>query len=156
MDSKAFQDLIPRNGCFGCGPDNVLGLRLKSRWDGEASVARFAPQPHHAAGPAGFLNGGIIATLIDCHCVGTAIAWAYRLEGRPIGSAPEIWCVTAELQVRYRRPTPIRPAVDLRAWLEQQAGRKFILGCALSVAGEVCAEGRVVALRVADDWRGDS
>ena len=112
MSSTAFQDLIPDNGCYGCGPANPHGLRIKSVWEGEEAVCVYRPEPHQSAGPPQFLNGGIIATLIDCHSVCTAIAHAYRAEGRPIGSAPHIWCVTANLNVTYLRPTPLEAAGD--------------------------------------------
>lgn len=82
MPPIAFQDQIPDNNCYGCGPGNREGLRIKSFWDGEAAVCTYRPEHHHSAGPPQFLNGGIIATLIDCHSVCTAIANAYRL-GKP-------------------------------------------------------------------------
>ena len=69
----AFQDQIPDNFCFGCGADNPDGLHLKSEWEGDIAVARWTPWPSHAAGPKHILNGGIIATLLDCHGVCTAI-----------------------------------------------------------------------------------
>ena len=74
MDPIPFQNLIHGNHCFGCGPENDLGLRIKSYWDGKnQSICRFIPEKHHCAGPAEYLNGGIISTIIDCHCICTAI-----------------------------------------------------------------------------------
>ena len=65
-----FQEQIPNNHCFGCGPQNRQGLKIQSYWSGEnQSVCDFTPLPHHSAGPLHFLNGGIISTIIDCHCV---------------------------------------------------------------------------------------
>ena len=92
MTKIAFQDLIEDNFCFGCGPINEQGLQIKSYWDGPGvSICTYLPEPFQTAGPRGILNGGIIATLIDCHCVCTAIAYAYEREGREVGSVPEIW-----------------------------------------------------------------
>jgi hypothetical protein len=80
---QAIQDTYPDDlgHCCGCGKNNPHGLRLKSYWrDGEA-VAHFTPQPHHVAVP-GFVYGGLIASLIDCHATGTASAAAYAAQGR--------------------------------------------------------------------------
>src|SRR5689334_17131544 len=111
----AFQHLIPGNHCWGCGPHNEHGLHVESRWAGEETVCIWQPAPYHMAGPRHVLNGGIIATIIDCHSVRTAIANHYRLEGRALDSEPGIWCVTAALEVTYLRPTPIAGPVTLRA-----------------------------------------
>ena len=124
----AFQDRMPGNHCFGCGPGNERGLRIKSHWadeQGTESVCRFEPQPHQAAGPREYLNGGIIATVIDCHGVCTAIADAYRREGREMGQGELIWYVTGSLTVDYRRPTPIDREVEIRARLREVDGRKI-------------------------------
>ncbi|MFQ5349521.1 MAG: PaaI family thioesterase [Thermoanaerobaculia bacterium] len=145
----AFQDRMPGNHCFGCGAENEEGLRIKSFWAGEReSTCRFRPEPHQAAGPPGFLNGGIIATLIDCHGVCTAIADAYRREGRGMGEGELIWYVTGSLQVDYRRPTPIENEVEAWARITESAGRKTWLDCALRSNGELRAEARLLAVRV--------
>jgi acyl-coenzyme A thioesterase PaaI-like protein len=153
MEKPAFQDLIPDNFCYGCGPGNPQGLRLKSTWDGEEAVAEFTPHPFHAAGPRHVLNGGIIATIIDCHCVCTAIADAYRREGRDLGSEPLVWYATASLQIDYLRPTPIDQPVALRARIVDAGPRKTLLTCVLTAGGEECARGEVLAVRVSEAWR---
>ena len=153
MKQQAFQDQIPENHCYGCGPGNREGLRLKSFWDGEESVATFQPQPAHAAGPRHVLNGGIIATIIDCHCVCTAIADAYRREGRAVGTDPSIWYATASLKVDYLRPTPIDETISLRARIVEAGSKKTLLTCVLLAGGEECARGEVLAVRVAEAWR---
>jgi hypothetical protein len=94
-EQKAFQELIQGNHCFGCGNLNKHGLQIRSYWDGEETVCNWKPREYHMAGPAHVLNGGIIATLIDCHSICTAIAAAYRNEGREIGSGERIWYATA-------------------------------------------------------------
>jgi acyl-coenzyme A thioesterase PaaI-like protein len=128
-------------------------LQIKSYWEGEESVCRWTPLPWHAAGPTHILNGGIIATIIDCHCVCTAIAQHYRTEGRGMTSDPPVWCVTAALDVSYLRPTPIDREVTLRARIEEHRGKKTIVTCSLYSGEEECARGRLVAIRVPPEWR---
>lgn len=156
---KAFQDRIPGNRCYGCGPLNEQGLQIKSYWEGEnESICRFAPSPHHAAGPLHFLNGGIIATIIDCHCVCTAIAWAYRAAGREIGAGETIWYATAALEVSYKRPVRIDREILLKAKVLGTGDKKVVLNCLLySPLQEEppCAEARVVAVRTPLSWLED-
>ena len=104
------------------------------------------------AGPPQYLNGGIIATLIDCHSICTAIAHLYKTEGRTIGSEPNIWCATGKLEVRYLCPTPIDRPVNLRARIVDTSPRKVVLQCTLSSGGQPTAEAEVVAVRVSDAW----
>ena len=86
MTKRAFQDQIPGIHCFGCGPDNPEGLKIKSYWEGPGrSLCCFRPAPHHSAGPRHFVNGGIIATVMDCHAICTAMAEGYESAGREIG-----------------------------------------------------------------------
>ncbi len=141
------------NYCWGCGSDNDAGLRLKSTWDGDASVATWTPRPEHAAGPRHLLNGGIIATLLDCHGVCTAIADGYRREGREIGSEPEIWYATAWVAVEYLRPTPLAEPVSLQGRVVERDDRRTVVACALSSGGRERARARVEAIRVPADWK---
>ena len=153
MDSVAFQDRIEDNLCFGCGAANERGLQIKSFWEADGtSVCTFRPLPHHAAGPAQFLNGGIIATVIDCHCICTAIANVYRSEGREIGSEPSVWCVTASINVTYLQPTPIGDPVELRARIVEVGARKTVLTCSLCSGEQECARAEVIAVRVPPGW----
>ena len=97
---RSFQEQIPNNHCFGCGPQNHQGLKIQSYWNGEnQSVCDFTPLPHHSAGPLHFLNGGIISTIIDCHCVCTAIAKGYLMRDREIGQGELVWFATGNLEV---------------------------------------------------------
>ena len=149
MNAQALQELMPHKTCFGCGSENALGLQLKTHWiDGEG-VCHFLPKPHMMAAP-GVLNGGIIATLIDCHCVSTAMAYLYQAEGRAFGSEPGIWCVTASLSVDFKRPTPIDQPLELRARIvgEDPEKGRVTVACVLSAAGKERAVGSVVAARV--------
>lgn len=149
----AFQDRLPDNHCFGCGQNNPNGLRIKSRWSGDKlSVARFTPKPYHCAGPTHFVNGGILATVIDCHCICTAAAAAYRDRGREIGSNPDIYYATAKLEVEYLRPTPINAELELRAQIEERADQTYVLSCALIAHGKTRVSARVEAVEVPESW----
>jgi acyl-coenzyme A thioesterase PaaI-like protein len=150
MAEPAFQDQGSVHHCHGCGADNERGLRLKSYWDGDGAVANWQAEPHHCGGTQGNLNGGIIASLIDCHSLNLAIAHAYRVAGRPIGSTPRIGYVTASLQVTYAKPTPIDQLLELRARITKLEQRKAWVNCTLSAAGEVRATGEVLGVRV--EW----
>jgi acyl-coenzyme A thioesterase PaaI-like protein len=155
MAELAFQDQIPDNHCYGCGPGNEQGLRIKSFWDGDESVSTFLPHAFHTAGPRQLLNGGIIATIIDCHCVCTAMADAYRRENRAIGTAPQIWCATASLKVDYLQPVPIDRPVSLRARIIEAGPKKTKLVCAVFSEEQECARGEVLAIRVPSSWRSE-
>ena len=145
---RSFQDLGAVAHCHGCGPDNERGLQIKSYWDGDEAVCNWRPQSHHCGGSKDIVNGGIIATLIDCHSLSLAIAHAYKSEGRPIGSAPRVGYVTGSLSVSYHRPTPIDRTLELRAKITKAEGRKTWVNCTLSAAGEICATGEVLGIRV--------
>lgn len=152
MTKLPFQDqyLDARADCWGCGRNNPDGLYLKSYWDGDEAVARFTPQPQHT-GHKGVLNGGIIATLMDCHCMGLAMAEAHRREDRPIGSEPLITYVTASLKVDYLKPTPLTDhPVELRARVEKTEGRKTWMRCSLYADGQETARGEVLGVRIAE------
>ena len=152
MEQPAFQEQIAGNHCWGCGALNDNGLRLKSYWDGEDSVSSYTPLPFHTAAAPHVVNGGILASLIDCHCICTAIAAGYKSEGREISSEPSIWYATGSLSVNYKRPTPVNGRLDLRARITEMTERKTILTCTLSVDGKDTVEGEVVAVRVPLEW----
>lgn len=148
MTEKAFQDFYPDHfsHCYGCGRLNEHGLQIKSHWDGEETVAAFHPEPYHTALP-GYVYGGLIASLIDCHCIGTASAAACRAEGRDMEALPPPRFVTASLHVDYVRPTPLAP-LEIRARVKEIKSRKVVVTATLSSKGEICARGEVVAVRV--------
>jgi acyl-coenzyme A thioesterase PaaI-like protein len=152
MTERAFQDLYSdwTSHCYGCGRLNEHGLQIKSYWDGDESVCRFTPRPYHTAVP-GYVYGGLIASLIDCHSTGTAAAAAYREAGREMGTEPELRFVTGSLHVDYLRPTPIDAELEVRGRVEEVKGRKVVVTSTLSAAGQVCAKGRVVAVLAPDD-----
>ena len=149
MAERAFQDFYPDDYavCYGCGRLNALGLHIRSFWEGDESVCQFAPRAEHTA-VTGFVYGGLIASLIDCHGTGTAAAAAYRAENRTHDSLPVFRFVTASLHVDYRKPTPMGPSLMLRGRVVEQRGRKVVVAIKLSANGEVCAEGTVVAVQL--------
>jgi len=149
MTDTAFQDYYPDDlsYCYGCGRLNEKGLQLKSFWDGDETVARFEPRPEHMAIP-GYVYGGLIASLIDCHGTGSAAAAAYRQAGREMGTEPAFRFVTASLEVRYLRPTPLGVELEVRGRIEEIKGRKVVISATVSADGEVCAEGRAVAVQM--------
>lgn len=149
MTEKAFQDYYPSDlsHCYGCGRMNEKGHQIKSYWDGEESVATFTPAPHHTAIP-GFVYGGLIASLIDCHSTGTAAAAAYRNEGRGMDTEPPLRYVTGSLKVDFLRPTPLGPDLVLRGKVKEIKGKKVVVESTLSAEGQVCARGEVVAVRM--------
>ena len=150
MTKKAFQDFYPDHFsyCYGCGRLNEHGLQIKSHWDGEETVAIFHPKSYHTALP-GYVYGGLIASLIDCHCIGTASAAACRAEGRDMEAQPPPRFVTASLHVDYVRPTPLGP-LEIRACVKEIKTRKVVVTATLSSKGEICARGEVVAVQVPD------
>lgn len=152
--SRFFQDHYPDDvaHCFGCGRLNEHGHRIKSFWEGDVAVCRFVPEPFHTAIP-GYVYGGLIASLIDCHGTGTAAAAAYLAEGRDMGTEPALRFVTASLQVSYERPTPLGPPIELRARVAELKGRKVTVEQEVFVDGERCASGVVVAVRMPEHMR---
>ena len=149
MNNKSFQDYYPDelSYCYGCGRRNEKGLQLKSYWDGEETVAIFHPRSYHIAIP-GYVYGGLIASLIDCHGTGTAAAASYREEGREMDTDPPLRFVTASLQVEYLRPTPLGVPLEVRGRVKEVKGRKVVVSATVSAEGEVCAQGQVVAVQM--------
>ena len=145
----AFQDYYPDHlsHCYGCGRLNEHGLQIKSYWDGDETVCTFQPRPYHTAIP-GYVYGGLIASLIDCHATGTAAAAAYRAAGRAMDTEPPFRFLTASLNVDYLRPTPIDTLLELRGQVKEIKGRKAIVAVTLSARGQVCARGEVVTVQM--------
>jgi len=151
--TKAFQDYYDTatSHCYGCGTLNEHGLHIRSCWEGDQSVCRFTPRPYHTAIP-GYVYGGLIASLIDCHGTGTAAAAGHRAEGRELGSDPPLRYVTAALHVDYLRPTPIDCELVLRGTVTAIEGRRVTVQVSLYAGDEECARGEVVAARMSGRW----
>lgn len=147
----AVQDLYPDHlaHCYGCGRLNEHGYHLRTFWlNDEETVAYFTPQPYHTAIP-GYVYGGLIASLIDCHGTGTAAAFAARERGTP--DAPPRF-LTAVLHVEYLKPTPLGPQLELRGRAKEIKGRKVVVSVELYAAGELRARGEVTCIEVPERY----
>src|SRR5262245_22190740 len=142
--SSLQEQYAPQNACFGCGPANPKGLQIRSRPEGNEVVAEWRPQPHHEAFP-GVLSGGIIGTLLDCHCNWTA---AYHLMQRAGASSPPC-TVTAEYAIKLMRPTPSNELLKLRAHVTEDTADRAVVEGTLEADGKICAtcRGTFVAVK---------
>ncbi len=145
MTTIALQDrYAPHSRCFGCGPANDKGLRIKSIVHGDEVVADFVPEAHHEAFP-GMVNGGIVGALLDCHSNWTS---AHALMLARQESTPPC-TVTADFHVRLKRPTPLDGTkLQLRARVVSIEGHKVVVSASLEANGKVCAtcDGTFVAV----------
>lgn len=133
-DPKSLQETYaPHNACFGCGPANKKGLRIRSLPDGEEVIATWSPEPQHEAFP-GIMNGGIIGSILDCHCNWTA---AYYLMQQSAADSPPC-TVTAEYKIQLTRPTPMGE-VQLRARVVESTEDRATVEATLESGGKVCA-----------------
>lgn len=145
MEAIPIQDLYPEvvAHCYGCGRQNELGHHFQTVWDEEADegVTLFTPQPHHMAIP-GYVYGGLIASLLDCHGVGTAAAAVRRARGED----HELRYVTASLHVDFLKPTPLGPELEARGKVVEMGEKKVVVDVRMLVEGVECAKGRVIAV----------
>lgn len=150
----AIQDTYPDDlaHCYGCGRLNERGLHLRTFWDGDETVTRYTPQAWHIAIP-GYVNGGLLASLLDCHGTGTAAAAAYRAEGREPGTPPMRRFVTASLKVDYLKPTPLGVELEVRGKATSIQGRKVVVSATISARGEVTVRGEIIAVEMPEGMR---
>ena len=150
MRGNPIQDYYPDEiaVCYGCGRNNPDGLHIQTHWDGEEGVCRFTPKPHHTAFP-GFVYGGLVASLIDCHSMGTAIAAAHQAAGLEPAVDSGITFVTANLNVDYLKPTPAGVELVLRSRVTEMHERKAVVKTSVYAEGVECVRGDVVAVRMA-------
>ncbi len=143
------QDAWPSATCYGCGPANTHGNRIKSYWseDGAEVICIFQSDLNHNAGFPNVMYGGLVASLIDCHSIWTAIAWTYREEDRVHGSPPSLSYVTGEINVRFLKPTALDQPVLLVARVVELHLKKAIVECDFYSGETKTAEGRVTAVR---------
>lgn len=137
--------------CYGCGRLNEKGLHVETRWEGEESVTRFTPRPEHIALP-GFVYGGLLASLIDCHGTGTAAAALAKAAGLDVAGLARFRTVTASLHVDYLRPTRLGPELVVRGRVVERSGRRVKVVCTVAVGDEVTAKGEVVAVQVPENF----
>lgn len=143
-DTGLQEFFAPHNACFGCGPANEKGLRIRSVPERDKVVCRWRPEPHHEAFP-GVLNGGIIGALLDCHCIWTA-AW-HLMNTRGLETPP--CTVTMEFTVKLRRPTPTDGELTLIAWPEAIEGDVVTVASELHAGDKLCdlCTGRFVTVK---------
>jgi uncharacterized protein (TIGR00369 family) len=149
MSDRPIQDYYPDNVaiCYGCGRNNPHGLHIQTMWEGSEGVCRFPPEPHHTAFP-GYVYGGLIASLIDCHSMGTAIAAAHQGAGLEPSLDSDLTYVTANLNVDYLKPTPAGVELVLRSQVVEMREKKAVITTSVYADGVECARGKVVAVRV--------
>lgn len=154
MEEKAIQTFYPDDfsHCYGCGKLNASGFRIRTRFDGDETVTHFTPESHHIALP-GFVYGGLVASLIDCHAMATASGAALRAAGHAVGDVPSPRFVTAQLNVSYLRPTPLGPELEIRARVKETTARKTIVEITVSAGGTVTARGEVVAVPMPESMK---
>lgn len=153
-DKKAIQECYPAeyDVCYGCGSHNPAGLQIKSfEREGGETFCRFVPRSDHTAF-AGFLFGGVIASVVDCHGTATAAAAAARAEGREIGSQPPLRFVTASLKVDFIKPTPLGE-IEVRAKVTEIKGRKVIVAATVHAQGEITCKGEIVCVKLPDSMK---
>ena len=134
---KSLQETYaPTNQCFGCGPANAKGLRLRSfvAESGDELVCDFVPEPHHLAFP-GVVNGGICGALLDCHSNWTA-AWHLM---KASGASTPPCTVTSEFDVKLKRPTPLDATLRLSAKVVESAADRAVVEATITANGKVTA-----------------
>lgn len=144
----AVQDEYPDDfaWCYGCGRLNERGHHFRTGWQGEQTVTIYTPSPEHTAIP-GFVYGGVIASLIDCHGTGSAALALHRKNGHELGSgeAPPRF-VTASLNVEFLKPTPQGVPLKAIGTVEEIRPKKWKVKTEVYAGDTVCARGEVVAV----------
>ncbi len=147
--SPYVQDYMQGNTCFGCGKENPEGLQIKSYWQDEQCLCIWKSEDKYE-GFQGILNGGILATVVDCHTMATAASYAYRSEDRFYDTEPTYTYATGSMAIRYLKPTPNDQELTFRAQVTEAKGRKTQIHCEVWANSEKTAEAEVVAIRVFD------
>ncbi len=157
MAIKAVQDFYPDDfaQCYGCGKLNEFGHQIKTYWEGDETVTKFTPKPYHTALP-GYVYGGLLASLIDCHGTGSAALAAYKNENRDVDTLPPFRFVTASLQVDYLKPTPLGVELEIRGRIVELKGRKVITEISLYANGVETVRGKVIAVQIPENFGKDN
>lgn len=150
-----FQDYMQGNICYGCGTENKDGLHVKSYWEGDKAICIWHSQEKYQ-GWKDLLAGGVLASLIDCHCMGTAMADAYRREDRTLDSEPFYRYATGTMNIKYLKPTPNNIPIRLIAEIVEVKGKKTVLKCEAWSGETKTAESEVIAIRVFDSSDAES
>lgn len=132
--------------CYGCGRLNENGLHLRTGWDGENTITIFTPRPEHTAIP-GFVYGGLLASLIDCHGTGSAALFLHRKNGHEIGDGAEPpRFVTATLHVHFMKPTPLGTPLKAIGTVTEIHPKKYKVETKVYADDTIVASGEVVAV----------
>jgi acyl-coenzyme A thioesterase PaaI-like protein len=144
----AIQELYPDDfaHCFGCGISNTSGHQLKSFAHGDEVIAHFTPSPQHMSVP-GFVYGGLLASLVDCHAMATAASTEIQN-----GVAPRF--VTAALRVEYLKPTPLGPQLEIRGHVTERSQRKAVVVLTVTAEEVVTVRAEVIAVRIPKTMEG--
>ncbi len=148
----AVQDFYPEDfsWCYGCGRLNSAGHHFQTRWSGEETITEYQPQPEHMAIP-GFVYGGLIASLMDCHSTGSASLAFYRRDGYELGDAESVpRCVTASLKVDYLKPTPLGLLLKAVGHIQEVGRKKVVLHSELWARDQLCARAEAVLVLAPD------
>lgn len=150
----ALQDLYPDDfaHCYGCGRLNTHGLHVRTEWQDGEGIARYQPAPFHIALP-GFVYGGLIASLADCHAVATAAGASMLAAGEVPGRDPTPRFVTASLKIDFLRPTPVGVELLLRSRPVEVGERKVLVELSVYADTVECARAYVVAVRTPSTMR---
>lgn len=153
-ETKAIQDIYPDDfsWCYGCGRFNEHGHHLQTRWEGDKTVTVYSPKPEHTALP-GFVYGGLIASLIDCHGTGSASLALHRKNGHEVGDGAEPpRFVTASLNVNYLKPTPMGVPLKAVGTIEEIHPKKWKVHIEVYAEETLCVRGEVVAVVMPDTF----
>lgn len=145
---KAIQDEYPEDyaWCYGCGRLNKEGHHFRTGWQGDQTITIYNPQAEHTAIP-GFVYGGLIASLIDCHGTGSASLALHRKNGHEAGDGVEPpRFVTASLKVEFLKPTPHGVPLTAIGTVEEIHPKKWIVHTEVFANDTICARGEVVAV----------
>jgi acyl-coenzyme A thioesterase PaaI-like protein len=144
-EAKSLQDTFAPDGvCFGCGPANEKGLRIKSFVHGDEVIAEWRSEKHHEAFE-GMLNGGIIGALLDCHSNWAATHHLMKKSGAPTPPCT----VTADYAIKLLRPTPTNGPIRLSARVVESKEDRATVEATLEAGGKICAtcRGAFVAVK---------
>lgn len=146
-DGRALQDRLNVH-CFGCGTLNSAGLQIKSRWEDDELVCIWQPKPEHIGYP-GYVYGGIIASIVDCHAIWASIGIRCREAGHDLNSGmPSFNVVTASLLVNYLKPAGVGHPLVLRARITEHGRRKSTVSCSVLQGAVHCATAQVITVCV--------
>jgi len=132
--------------CYGCGRLNETGLHLRTGWDGDRTLTIYEPREEHKAIP-GFIYGGLIASVIDCHGTGSAALALHRKNGHEPGDGVEPpRFVTASLHVDFLKPTPADTPLYAIGHIEEVHPKRWKVSSEVFAGDVCCAKGEVVAV----------